>query len=131
MAASLSAVVLVVDDEVTVRSTARAILMRAGYEVHAADSGRAAIALLASLGDTVSVVLLDWTLPDIAGNVVLVETKRVAPRARVIVSTGFGREDIMRSLANGDAVTFLEKPYTAAALIAAVADQSDDSSAND
>lgn len=116
------AVVLIVDDESTVRSTARAILARAGYEVHVAESGKAAISLLQSLGNRVRVILLDWTLPDVNGSIVLAEAKRLAPRARVIVSTGFGRDDVALDPSDRDRVSFLEKPYTAAALMAAVAE---------
>ncbi|MEZ5967362.1 MAG: response regulator [Planctomycetota bacterium] len=121
MATTSSALVIVVDDELTVRSTARAILTRAGHEVHSADNGRAALALLTGLGRAADVVVLDWTLPDLPGAILLSEIRRLSPRCRVIVSTGFGREDLMLPPSEVDAVQFLEKPYTAAALVAAVA----------
>ena len=95
MALPTHAVVVVVDDEVTVRSTARAILARSGYEVHVADNAHSAVALVTQLADLVALVLLDWTLPDMPGALVLSEVRRLAPRARVIVSTGFGREDLL------------------------------------
>jgi len=113
-------IVVVVDDELTVLSTARAILSRAGHQVHAAASGQEAMAVLARLGAAVQVVVLDWTLPDVAGMVVLAAIDKTAPGARVIVSTGFGRDDVVLA-GSAERVSFLEKPYTAVALLAAVA----------
>jgi DNA-binding NtrC family response regulator len=113
-------VVVVIDDEVTVRTTARAILTRAGFAVEVADDGRSALALLGRLGAAVAVVILDWTLPDVAGSSILAEVQAAAPQARIIVSTGFGREDVLLPPADGKRVHFLEKPYTAAALVNAV-----------
>jgi DNA-binding NtrC family response regulator len=120
MKAAPRAVVVVVDDEENVRATARTILVLAGHEVHVADSGRAALTLLGRMGDRVQVLLLDWTLPDLAGCVVLGEVRRLAPKTGVIVSTGFGRADVALTRAERDRVSFLEKPYSAAALLAAV-----------
>lgn len=116
-----SSVVLIIDDEQTVRSTAQAILTHVGYEVHAADGGRSGIAELARLGARIDVVLLDWTLPDLGGSAALVmrEVAKHAPQAHVIVSSGFGRDDLTGASNHPD-VHFLEKPYSAATLVAAV-----------
>ena len=95
MAAQTQPVVVVVDDEVTVRTTARTILQRAGFAVEVADDGRSALAVLERLGARAAVVVLDWTLPDYSGSAILAEVQRVAPHATVIVSTGYGREDVL------------------------------------
>ncbi len=120
MAAQAQPVVIVVDDEVTVRTTARAILQRAGFAVEVADDGRSALAVLEKLGARAAVVVLDWTLPDYSGSAILAEVQRVAPHATVIVSTGFGREDVLLTTTENKGVRFLEKPYTASALVSAV-----------
>ncbi len=131
MAATASQpVVLVVDDEVTVRTTARAILQRAGFAVEVADDGRSALAILEKLGARAAVVVLDWTLPDSPGSAILAEVQRVAPHATVIISTGFGREDVLLTTTENKGVRFLEKPYTAGALVSAVRAILEDGRAN-
>jgi CheY-like chemotaxis protein len=62
----MAGAVLIVDDEPDVRLVARVILEAVGYEVHEADSGEAALDLLAA-GRLPDVVLLDVRMPGIDG----------------------------------------------------------------
>src|SRR5216683_204677 len=57
--------ILVVDDENAIRTLAKTVLERAGYEVTTARDGREAIALLAK--SDYDVVLLDVTMPNLNG----------------------------------------------------------------
>ena len=58
--------VLIVDDEPDVRLVTRVILEAVGYDVHEAESGEAALAVLAD-GYRPDVVLLDVRMPGIDG----------------------------------------------------------------
>ncbi len=69
--------VLVVDDEADVRLVARVILEAAGYDVHEADSGEAALTALDD-GLVPDVLLLDVRMPGIDGWEVL-DRLRTAP----------------------------------------------------
>lgn len=122
MAMPASGVILIVDDDVVVRSTAQAILNHSGYEVHTADGGRSGLAMIQRLGHKLDLVLLDWRLPDLGGSAgsLLTELSKSAPRAQVVVSTGYGREDL--AVAQRPDTRFLEKPYSAATLISTVSE---------
>lgn len=117
MAKTSAGVILIIDDDVVVRSTAQAILNHAGYEVHSADGGRSGLAMVHKLAPRLDVVLLDWRLPDLGGSAssLLAELGKIAPRAQVVVSTGFKREDL--AVEQRPDTRFLEKPYHAATLI--------------
>jgi DNA-binding response OmpR family regulator len=68
------AVILVVDDNPSMRETARAILRRLDLDVREADSGAAAVAAIRR--QQFDLALIDFVLPDISGLDVIVELKR-------------------------------------------------------
>ena len=66
--------ILVVDDDASVRTLARAVLERAGYEVTTARDGMQAIALLAE--SDYDLVLLDVMMPHVNGLDVVDELRK-------------------------------------------------------
>jgi CheY-like chemotaxis protein len=66
--------ILVVDDEMAIRTLVRTVLERAGYEVTTARDGRQAIALLAA--SDYDVVLLDVMMPNLGGLGVVEELRK-------------------------------------------------------
>lgn len=109
-------VVLVVDDEDSVRALARAVLERLGYRVRQAADGVEALELVRAAAGSVSIVVLDQTMPRLSGIETLRELRRVAPSLPVILTSGYepgggpqGDEDI-------EADGFLPKPYPPDAL---------------
>src|SRR4030095_11552624 len=79
--------VLIVDDEVGVRESLRAILM-ADYTVLTADSGAGAVELLRT--HEVDVVTLDLRMPGMGGIGVLEQAKAINPDIEAIIITGYG-----------------------------------------
>jgi CheY-like chemotaxis protein len=76
--------VLVVDDDVVLRETARMLLEEAGYAAEVADGGRAALERL-RLEPRPSLVLLDLEMPDVDGFAVLREMERQGALAETAV----------------------------------------------
>jgi len=66
------------------------------------------------------VVILDLTLPDGSGADILMHLQRVDPQARVIVASGYGRDDIVRFLGAGQPSGILTKPFDLETLATAV-----------
>jgi len=117
------AMVLIADDEPAVRSVARRVLERAGYRVCVAGDGRAAIEVFKANAADISAVLIDMTMPQLRGDEVIVELRRLKPDVRVVLSSGFIELEAARALEH---VRFLPKPWTPEALLAAVGGRAQD-----
>ena len=108
--AAHSRCVLVVDDEETVRRFAARVLTSDGYQVHEAEDGLAALALLRSGTDLVDCVVSDIVMPRLDGVRLLQEIVREAPGLPVILMSGYGAAQLAdRGIAAPCAV--LQKPF--------------------
>ncbi len=103
--------VLVVDDEAAILVILKRILEHAGYEVQTASSGREG--LTAFQQGPWDLVTLDRSMPEMNGEEVAVEIKRVAPHVPLIQITGFPHAVLRPELF--DAV--LGKPFPPAELL--------------
>lgn len=110
-------VILIIDDEDVVRHAARAALEHSGFTVFEACDGRDGTDLFSRLHDRVSAVLLDLTMPRMDGRGVWEYIRRVRPDMRVVVSSGFDETEAMKHFGDDPELMFIQKPYTAAALI--------------
>lgn len=94
--------VLIVDDDLEIRTCLSDILQEAGYEVNDAEDGEVALALLRRGG--YDVVLLDLVMPRLSGVEVLRRLPVGAPP--IVVATGMHQlPDLSRAAA------VLRKPY--------------------
>jgi hypothetical protein len=80
--------VLVVEDEPALRQAAARVLQAAGYQVHVADSGLAAMQKLEALGPRLDALVIDVVLPDYSGYDVLDYAARVTPTAATLLTSG-------------------------------------------
>ncbi len=104
--------VLVADDDTGVRSLARILLRRAGYEVLEATTGREALWEMERHGDVVDVVLLDVMMPEMNGHEALDELRRTHPDVPVVFFSGFDQTEVAEHLAAPTAYTsFMPKPF--------------------
>ncbi len=114
----MSANLLIVDDEVSIRSNLSRHFARKGMEVFTAESGAAAVeACAASMMD---LVLLDLRLPDLSGLEVLQRIKAASPQTSVVVITAHGDVDTAVHAMQLKADHFLVKPVDLKALDALV-----------
>jgi PAS domain S-box-containing protein len=114
-------VILLVEDDESVRCLARRILERAGYTVLQAPNGRAALELAASHGRTVDVVLSDVIMPDMGGVELKERLRAIYPALQVILTSGYSEADL-RGEVRAKSAAFLRKPFTAASLLQVVAE---------
>ena len=80
---------LVVDDEDLVRRTTAQIFADLGYQVLEAENGLQGLEVFGRHREELSLVLLDLSMPGLAGREVLRQLKAQAPRLKVIVFTGY------------------------------------------
>ena len=103
---------LVVDDEEIIRKLAKATLENHGYRVLLASNGREAVDLLREMPDTISVVILDLTMPVMSGAEALRELKKIRPDVPIILSSGYTEADVRGQFGDNAISGFLQKPYT-------------------
>lgn len=101
--------ILIVDDDTLLSSTLRSYLDQEKYVVETADNGEDAIQLLS--GFDYDVVVLDWTLPGISGEVVCNEYRKNGGQAPVIFLTGQNDINFLERGLNAGADDYLTKPF--------------------
>ena len=119
MSNAVEPLVLVVDDEEPIRQLERRILESGGYRVIEASRALEAFALLQK-DLQVDLVIADLQMPDLGGEEMARRIRRDRPEIRVLYVTGHIDElmDERSTLWEGEA--FLDKPFTAKALLEAV-----------
>ncbi len=119
-------VVLVIDDEEGVREVVRDILENDGLRVLAAPGGPEGVDLYREQQAIIDLVLLDLTMPGMNGEETLHRLQAVNPDARIILTSGFAADNMLQRLSDyrtagsPGTVSFLQKPYDAAELLAAL-----------
>ncbi len=107
---------LVVDDEAMVRNLARFALEHCGYTVELAQNGEEALHAFAARPDAFAAVILDLTMPVMAGEDALDRLRQVRADIPVLLSSGFSEEEALKRFQGKGLSGFLQKPYTATAL---------------
>jgi PAS domain S-box-containing protein len=118
--------ILFVDDEEMIRDLGVQILTMQGYRVLTAGNGPQAIEMFLAEGETVDLVLLDLTMPNMSGLEVLERIRKINPRAKVVLSSGHRADEAHSPERISGASAFLPKPYRADVLIRIVRDVLDD-----
>jgi signal transduction histidine kinase/ActR/RegA family two-component response regulator len=93
--------ILVVDDEEPVARMLRQMLERAGYSVTIRTSSTEALQLFRDNPDRFDIVITDMTMPNMTGDHLSIEMKKIRPSIPVIICTGFSEkinEDIAISM---------------------------------
>ena len=112
--------ILVVDDMEPLRRACAVVLERAGYRVQEAGSGVEALALLReSAHAAAAVMVLDLTLPDLSGHDTYAALRDLPQPPQVVFVSGYD-EAALSGLGPAPDWTFLQKPFTAAELLAAI-----------
>jgi CheY-like chemotaxis protein len=104
-------VVLLIDDDLVSREVTATVLTMDGYTVHTADTGTAALKMLAKGAVEPGVVLMDAQMPGLSG-AKLIGKIRAHSNAPIYAVSGSQPPNEIASAADG----FLLKPFTAEAL---------------
>ncbi len=110
-----SGVVLLVDDEVSIRKVTRRMLHRLGFDAIEAADGAEAVAVFRERSHEISVVLLDMMMPVMDGAEAFPVLRGIDASVPVVMVSGYDESDVTGQLAVGLA-GFIQKPYTKAAL---------------
>jgi len=103
--------ILLVEDEPSVRSLAADSLRELGYNVVEAESAAAALRMLDG-NPEVALLFTDIVMPDMNGRKLADEAVKRRPGLRVIYTTGFARNAVVHNRVLDPGVNFLPKPFT-------------------
>ncbi len=111
-----SGTILLVDDEEMVRSIAGEMLERLGFQVLTARDGVEALEVYQQRHPEIAGVLLDLTMPQMDGEETLRELRKIHPSVRVVLSSGYNKQEITQRFAGKGLAGFIQKPYRLAEL---------------
>jgi PAS domain S-box-containing protein len=104
--------VLLVDDEESVRVVGQRMLESIGFQVLAANNGQQAVELYRAWGKTITLVLMDLTMPQMSGEEACRAVLLINPNAKVILASGYSESDLASRYPDLRVACFMEKPYT-------------------
>jgi two-component system, cell cycle sensor histidine kinase and response regulator CckA len=104
--------ILVVDDEEVVREMTQKALSLFGFDVLLARDGQEALDLLKRHPSSISLILLDLSMPGMGGEETLPELTKIRPGVKVIVSSGSSEGEAMAQFEGRRVSGFIQKPYT-------------------
>ncbi|HSD65768.1 MAG TPA: PAS domain S-box protein, partial [Vicinamibacteria bacterium] len=113
--------VLLVDDEEAVRDMVGEILELEGFEVLRAEDGSRGVALFDENRGRIDVVLLDLSMPGLSGEETFRRLRAIDPGVRVILSSGYDRDEARGRFGRRLPGGFIQKPYRPEQLVAEIA----------
>jgi len=114
--------ILIVDDDATIRDTARLVLSREGYDILTASDGQTAMQLMET-GDNASKVctlLCDLEMPNMDGNQLIGRFRKHFPEIPIIVFSGTSDSMFLDAILQEGVCDWLKKPVTREALLGKV-----------
>jgi PAS domain S-box-containing protein len=109
--------ILVIDDEYSVRQITRQTLEAFGYRVLLASDGSEAVALFAVQQNDISLVITDMMMPIMDGNATIRVLNKIRPGLRIIAASGLNENHVVAKAMSNGVKHFLAKPYTAESLL--------------
>ena len=104
--------ILLVEDDSSVRRLSKELLVRLGYSVTEAASGRAGLALGTDDSRHFDLALCDVILGDMSGPAVVEALKALRPSIRVLYMSGYTDEALAKTGVLDEGKPFLRKPFT-------------------
>ncbi len=113
-------IILLVDDNETIRQTGEEMLARAGYTVLTASTGEMALDIYAQNSEEIALVLLDLIMPGMGGARCLQELLKKNAAINVVITSGYSPVDQTMKTIEACTREFLRKPFTYEQLLSTV-----------
>ena len=116
--------ILAIDDDKLILGLIKKTLEGAGYTVHTASSPREGIEFYEAKWREISAVLLDFTMPEMTGDLVFESLKHINPDVRAILITT-DHESVAEKMFTKGLRGYLPKPFAFGDLLQQVLDAID------
>lgn len=120
-----SETILVAEDDETIRSLVSMVLRENGYRVYAASDGESALGVFKNNQSKVDLVLADVVMPKLDGRELADRIRLISPDIKVIFTSGYTSEMVLRHGVNESQDILLDKPIGVNELLEAVRSQLD------
>jgi len=114
--------VLLVDDEITIRSAGASVLQHLGYTVETAENGKQGLDMIEARNGDYQLILLDLAMPVLSGADALKVIRTKYPAMPVLLMSGFLSERVDSLVQLGGPTAVIQKPFSLLALKDGVAD---------
>jgi len=114
-----SETILLVDDEPMIRELGRITLSKQGYRVLLAEDGLVAVEAYRTHRDSIDLVILDLSMPNMSGKEALKRLRAMNPEVRVLIASGYSPDQFEEGGLEG-ALGYVSKPYKLPVLLAAI-----------
>jgi len=115
-----SGLILVADDEETIRALCKNTLERSGFTVICASDGKEAVELFQKNTQKIKMVILDMTMPHLNGEEAFREMRHIRPDVKVLLSSGYNEQNATNNFVGKGLAGFLQKPYKPETLLAKI-----------
>ena len=112
--------IMFVDDEIQIVSMGARILGRIGYQVTPVTGSVEALGLFLRQPDTFDLVITDMTMPEMTGDLLLKEIRKIRPDIPAILLTGYSSKMDKERAAELNVDAFAYKPFTGREFITTV-----------
>ncbi|MDX1943833.1 MAG: response regulator [Pirellulaceae bacterium] len=117
--------VLIVEDEVGVRSLCARVLKECGYEVLQATDGEQALSLSAEFPGTIDLLVTDMVMPGLSGQSLAERLTQLRANIRTLFISGYTENEVIHHGVRQQQIKFLQKPFSAWEFAAKVRDALD------
>jgi two-component system cell cycle sensor histidine kinase/response regulator CckA len=108
--------ILLVEDDDEVRQVAVRVLTQNGYRVLEAANGADALRICEKEGDSLDLIVTDIVMPEMGGSELANKVRAKQPAARILFTSGYTEDVIVRESFLAPGEEFIEKPFTPALL---------------
>jgi CheY-like chemotaxis protein len=112
--------VLLVEDELVIRSLVRNVLVTSGYAVIEAEDGERALEIFKTRAAEIDMIITDVVLPGAGGRDIVEAMSALRPGLPVLFMSGYTREVIDSHGALNPGLAFLQKPFSPDLLLSKV-----------
>ena len=117
-----TATILVVDDELTIRTLIRSVLMAEGYTILEASEGEEALQVCRQHDGTIHLLLSDVIMPGITGVPLIEQIKSLRPDIKILFMSGYTDDALGRQGVLASGISYIQKPFMPADLLRKVYD---------
>ena len=104
--------ILVIDDEESLRNTTKELLETCGYSVLLAKDGREGVDIYSEKNTKIDAILMDMAMPIMSGKDAYIELKNINPSLKVLLTSGFRHDPRVKEAMNLGVNGFIQKPFS-------------------